>query len=80
MEGLTGFRSLINEIHGLDDKAYLMKALFALEQVWLIPDGTWGEWKAKFDEEARAAESQREANRAAAYERAAKRAHKTPAV
>jgi hypothetical protein len=80
MEGLTGFRSLINEIHGLDDKAYLMKALFALEQVWLIPDGTWGEWKAKFDEEARAAESQREANRAAAYERAAKCAHKTPAA
>ncbi|KAF7503771.1 hypothetical protein GJ744_003263 [Endocarpon pusillum] len=47
MYGRTGFLAIIVGLRGYDNTGYVIRALFELEQAWLVPPETWAEWKDK---------------------------------
>ncbi|ERF76658.1 hypothetical protein EPUS_04478 [Endocarpon pusillum Z07020] len=47
MYGRTGFIAVAVGVRGYDNMAYVLRALFELEQAWLVPPETWAEWKDK---------------------------------
>lgn len=47
MYGRTGFIAIAVGTRGCDSIAYVTRALFELEQAWLVPPETWAEWKDK---------------------------------
>lgn len=47
MCGSNGFIAIVVGIKGFNNIAYVIRALFDLEQAWLVPSETWAEWKDK---------------------------------
>ena len=47
MYGRDGFIAIVVGIRECSNIAYVIRALFFLEQAWLVPPETWAEWKDK---------------------------------